>query len=105
MNEIISRIQRSVELIGNITGDIEGALAGIEETSRAMEGISSSTEEQTASLEEVTSTANRLGTLADDLKGELEMFVLEKEDLKDSNRTSPNETVLKKPLIRSPFKK
>ena len=105
VNEIISRIQRSVELIGNITGDIEGALAGIEETSRAMEGISSSTEEQTASLEEVTSTANRLGTLADDLKGELEMFVLEKEDLKDSNRTSPNETVLKKPLIRSSFKK
>jgi len=105
VNEIISRIQRSVELIGNITGDIEGALAGIEETSRAMEGISSSTEEQTASLEEVTSTANRLGTLAEDLKGELEMFVLEKEDLKDSNRKSPNETVLRKPLIRSPFKK
>ncbi|KKM68793.1 hypothetical protein LCGC14_1457310 [marine sediment metagenome] len=105
VNEIISRIQRSVELIGNITGDIEGALAGIEETSRAMEGISSSTEEQTASLEEVTSTANRLGTLAEDLKGELEMFVLEKEDLKDPNRKSPNETVLRKPLIRSPFKK
>ncbi|KKK45380.1 MAG: Methyl-accepting chemotaxis protein McpB [Candidatus Lokiarchaeum sp. GC14_75] len=105
VNEIISRIQRSVELIGNITGDIEGALAGVEETSRAMEGISASTEEQTASLEEVTSTANRLGTLADELKEELEMFKLSKEDINIPNSESTRETVQKKPLIRSPFKK
>ncbi len=81
--QIINLIQRSVELIGKITEDIQGALAGIEETSQALEGISSSTEQQTASMQEVTSTSNRLGTLAEDLKSELEKFVLSKEEIKE----------------------
>jgi methyl-accepting chemotaxis protein len=80
ITEILSRIDRTVELIGNITNDIQGTLAGLEETSSAVEGISSSTEQQTASMEEVTSTANKLGSLAEELKSELEMFVLEIED-------------------------
>ena len=33
-----------------------------------MEGISASSEQQTASMEEITSTANKLGNLAEDLK-------------------------------------
>jgi len=37
----------------------------------AMEGISASTEQQTASMEEVTSTAHRLGELAESLKNSL----------------------------------
>ena len=37
----------------------------------AMEGISASTEQQTASMEEVTSTAHRLGELAENLKNSL----------------------------------
>ncbi len=36
-----------------------------------MEGISASSEEQTASMEEITATANKLGTLAEDLKDQL----------------------------------
>ncbi|MCK4780791.1 MAG: hypothetical protein KAT57_11405, partial [Candidatus Lokiarchaeota archaeon] len=39
--------------------------------SRALEGISASSEQQTASMEEITSTANKLGVLAEDLKSEL----------------------------------
>ena len=37
----------------------------------AMEGISASTEQQTASMEEVTSTAHKLGELAEELKNSL----------------------------------
>ncbi len=76
IKEILSQIERTVDLIGNITHDIQGSLAGLEETSGAMEGISSSTEQQTASMEEVTSTANKLGSLAEELKSELDMFVI-----------------------------
>jgi methyl-accepting chemotaxis protein len=71
---MVTRIQKTVELIGIITQDMNGALAGMEETSQAMEGISASTEQQTASIEEVTSTANRLDDLAEDLKNTLTKF-------------------------------
>ncbi len=84
--EILSRIDRTVELIGNITNDIQGTLAGLEQTSSAVEGISSSTEQQTASMEEVTSTANKLGSLAEELKSELEMFVIEQEGIRGQSR-------------------
>ena len=38
--------------------------------------INSSTEQQSASMEEVSSTANKLGGLAEDLKNELIRFKL-----------------------------
>ena len=44
----------------------------IKKATISMEGISASTEEQTASMEEITSTANRLGTLAENLKEKLQ---------------------------------
>jgi len=71
IEEITERIKTTVELIGSITQDIESATAAGEENSRALEGISASSEQQTASMEEITSTANKLGTLAADLKEEL----------------------------------
>jgi hypothetical protein len=71
IKEIINRIGNTVQLIGNITADIEGASAAGEQNSRALEGISASTEQQTASMEEITSTANKLGSLAEDLKAKL----------------------------------
>lgn len=71
IREIIKRISNTVQLIGNITVDIEGASAAGEQNSRALEGISASTEQQTASMEEITSTANKLGSLAEDLKVKL----------------------------------
>ena len=69
--DITNRITSTVELIGSITQDIESATAAGEENSRALEGISASSEQQTASMEEITATANRLGTLAEDLKSQL----------------------------------
>ena len=71
VDAITSRIKSTVDLIGSITADIEGATSAGEENSRAMEGISASSEQQTASMEEITSTANKLGNLAEDLKNQL----------------------------------
>jgi methyl-accepting chemotaxis protein len=71
IGEITDRIKTTVDLIGSITQDIESATAAGEENSRALEGISASSEQQTASMEEITSTANKLGTLAANLKEEL----------------------------------
>ncbi len=50
---------------------IDEIISKIHATTSAMEGISASSEEQTASMEEITATANRLGTLAEDLKNSL----------------------------------
>ena len=74
MGEITNRISNTVQLISSITNDIEGATRAGQENSRAMEGISASSEQQTASMEEVTSTANKLGELADSLRGKLTEF-------------------------------
>ncbi|MEE9377261.1 MAG: methyl-accepting chemotaxis protein [Candidatus Lokiarchaeia archaeon] len=74
IEEITSKINRSVELIRNITNDIEGATTAGQENSRALDGISASSEQQTASMEEITATANKLGTVSEDLKNKLTEF-------------------------------
>ena len=71
IEQITAKIEKTVELIGTITVDIEAATSAGEENSRAIEGISASAEQQTASMEEVTSTANKLGSVAEDLKDQL----------------------------------
>ncbi len=71
IEEITTKIEKSVELIGSITVDIQGVTSAGEENSRAIEGISASAEQQTASMEEINSTANKLGTLAEELKDQL----------------------------------
>ncbi len=71
IEQITAKIEKTVELIGTITVDIEAATSAGEENSRAIEGISASAEQQTASMEEVTSTANKLGSVAEGLKEEL----------------------------------
>jgi len=71
VKNITSRIDETVELIGGITQDIERATTASQENSRALEGISASSEQQTASMEEITSTANKLGTVAENLKNVL----------------------------------
>jgi methyl-accepting chemotaxis protein len=97
IRDIIKRISDTVQLIGNITTDIEGASAAGEQNSRALEGISASTEQQTASMEEITSTANKLGSLAEDLKAKL----MESDDSgkvkeKSKNRLSKLSATIKK---------
>ncbi|MFX1317349.1 MAG: hypothetical protein ACFE9T_15910 [Promethearchaeota archaeon] len=71
VEQITNKIKTTVNLIGSITADIEGATAVGEENSRAIEGISASSEQQTASMEEITSTASKLGNLAEELKNQL----------------------------------
>ncbi|NHI91652.1 MAG: hypothetical protein EAX96_04045 [Candidatus Lokiarchaeota archaeon] len=71
INDIISQIEQTVELISKVTFDIEESAALSEETSSSMEEISASAEEQTASMEEISATANRLGELAETLRSKL----------------------------------
>lgn len=57
-------VRTTNEKIGDVVTKINNSFS-------AMEGISASTEQQTASMEEVTSTAHRLGELAEGLKNSL----------------------------------
>ncbi len=50
---------------------IEDIIKGIHTTTSAIEMISASSEEQTASMEEISTTASKLGLLAEDLKNKL----------------------------------
>ena len=86
IDEITNRITDTVELIGTITVDIKGATIAGEENARAMEGISASSEQQTASMEEVTSTANKLGTLAETLKESLDRFQIEQSKIEEKSK-------------------
>ncbi len=58
----------AVRITNEKIGDV---VAKINNSFSAMEGISASTEQQTASMEEVTSTAHKLGELAERLKNSL----------------------------------
>ncbi len=83
IEEITTRIEKTVELITVITEDIERTTVSGQENSRALEGISASSEQQTASMEEITATANRLGTLAENLTEKLSAFKIQKEQNKE----------------------
>ena len=74
VEEILSKIGKSVELINNISGKIVNASELSEMSALSMEGIAASAEEQTASMEEITATAGRLGSLAEELKQNLLIF-------------------------------
>jgi hypothetical protein len=61
-----SAVRETNDKIGNVIAKINSSFS-------SMEGISVSAEQQTASMEEVTSTAHKLGTLAEDLKNSLKL--------------------------------
>ncbi|MFW9988599.1 MAG: hypothetical protein ACFFC3_08080, partial [Candidatus Odinarchaeota archaeon] len=58
----------SKSAVGESTLKINTIIQQIEETFSTNESISASTEQQTASMEEILATANKLGSLADNLK-------------------------------------
>ncbi|MFX0024288.1 MAG: methyl-accepting chemotaxis protein [Candidatus Hermodarchaeota archaeon] len=60
----VDETKKKVEIIVNL----------VNSTSESISGINSSTEQQSASMEEVSSTANKLGHLAEDLKNDLIKF-------------------------------
>ncbi|TFG13027.1 MAG: hypothetical protein EU535_05550 [Promethearchaeota archaeon] len=70
-DEVRKLAEESKSAVGNTGQNITMIIDKIQLAAAAMEGISASTEEQTASMEEITSTANRLGTLAEELKEQL----------------------------------
>ncbi len=70
-NEVRKLAEESKKAVMDTGEKIDVIINKIQTTTDAMEGINASTEEQTASMEEITSTANRLGTLAEDLKDQL----------------------------------
>ena len=69
--EVRKLAEESKTMVINSKDKVEEIIERIRMTNAAMEGISASSEEQTASMEEITATANRLGTLAENLKNTL----------------------------------
>ena len=69
--DIISKIEKVGDQIFQITENIQSATNASIESAKAIETISTAAEEQTASMEEITSTANKLGYLAEDLSAKL----------------------------------
>ena len=70
-DEVRKLAEESKDAVRNTNEKISDVVSKINYSFSAMEGISASAEQQTASMEEVTSTAHKLGTLAEDLKNSL----------------------------------
>ena len=70
-DEVRKLAEESKNAVTTSSSRIEDIINRIHSTTTGMEGISASSEEQTASMEEITATANKLGTLAEDLKDQL----------------------------------
>ncbi|MBN1801519.1 MAG: hypothetical protein JW891_08440 [Candidatus Lokiarchaeota archaeon] len=64
----MNRIESTVSYIENITESINLASLSSKENVDQLVEINTATEQQTASMQEVSSTASRLGTLAEELK-------------------------------------
>ncbi|MFX1280183.1 MAG: hypothetical protein ACFFA3_12260, partial [Promethearchaeota archaeon] len=57
----------------NTGSKITDIINNIQHSFSNMEGISSASEQQSASMEEITATANKLGSMAEDLKESLKV--------------------------------
>jgi len=72
-DEVRKLAEESKGAVRNTNEKIRDVISKINYSFNAMEGISASAEQQTASMDEVTSTAHKLGTLAEDLKNSLKL--------------------------------
>ena len=70
-DEVRKLAEESKNAISDTQRQVQDIINYIRNTSSSMEGISTSAEEQTSSMEEISATANTLGNLAEDLKGNL----------------------------------
>ncbi|MFX1388639.1 MAG: methyl-accepting chemotaxis protein [Promethearchaeota archaeon] len=77
-DEVRKLAEESKNAVNTTKQKIELIVRLINSTSNSILGINSSTEQQTASMEEVSSTANKLGSLAEDLKDELFKYKLQR---------------------------
>ena len=64
----------SKKAVSNTGNEINDIINKINQSFEFIQGISASAEEQTASMEEISSTANKLGTLAEELKNRLNLY-------------------------------
>ena len=72
-DEVRKLAEESKSAVRETNDKISNVITKINSSFGSMEGISVSAEQQTASMEEVTSTAHKLGTLAEDLKNSLKL--------------------------------
>ncbi|MHA1212880.1 MAG: methyl-accepting chemotaxis protein [Candidatus Heimdallarchaeota archaeon] len=79
IREIVALAEDNAKFIKDISTEVESAVMEGQESSESMEMVASSAEEQTASMEEITATANRLGSMAKNLKEDLTMYTQFKE--------------------------
>lgn len=75
-DEVRKLAEESKSAVGNSTSKVNNIIDKIQATNTSMEGISASAEQQTASMEEISATATKLGSLAEDLKGQLSNYKL-----------------------------
>ncbi|TFG07698.1 MAG: hypothetical protein EU539_04275 [Promethearchaeota archaeon] len=86
-DEVRKLAEESKGAVADTSQKIDIIINKVQAQTASMEGISASTEEQTASMEEISATANRLGTLAEDLKTNLSEDVVRIRKEKDSSVT------------------
>ncbi|MFX1570386.1 MAG: methyl-accepting chemotaxis protein [Promethearchaeota archaeon] len=70
-DEVRKLAEESKKVVHQTRGDIKEMIKEINKTSNSILEISASTEQQTSSLEEITTTAIKLGNLAEQLKNSL----------------------------------
>jgi hypothetical protein len=75
-DEVRKLAEGSKSAVFNSNSKITNIIEKIRATGISMEGISAAAEQQTASMEEISATSNRLGTLAEELKGQLSKYDL-----------------------------
>ena len=105
-DEVRKLAEESRSSVGTTGSQINDILKRLESTTGAIEGISASSEQQTASMEEISSTANKLGILAEDLKNNLTQYKsdspVEKKPKKIRKAKKINKSKrLKKPKIKT----
>ncbi len=81
-DEVRKLAEESKRAVSNTGNKITDIIKNIQVSFNNMEGISAAAEQQSASMEEITATANKLGTLAENLKDTLKV----KEDLNEKKK-------------------
>jgi methyl-accepting chemotaxis protein len=96
-DEVRKLAEEATNSVSTTGSKIDDILRRIESTTGSIEAISSSAEEQTASMEEIAATADKLGTLAGDLKNNLN---LEKTVIKGKEKKATEKENKKRKLRR-----
>jgi methyl-accepting chemotaxis protein len=100
-DEVRKLAEESRKAVKGTGGKISDILSKINESFTNMEGINAAAEQQTASMEEITATATKLGMMAEELKGALDINL---DPVKKTEINSKSKKLTKKLQIKG-FKK